>query len=202
MFLPHWCKLLQSLSLQRAEVGKDDHDIESWSDSRAWWVTVVGFISISVRQGCSWHLRGLLTMPNRQTKESVLWSSSGAMAPSELKLWPRLLRWFEALGVCWHPPGVVPRFLWTESLGRMLGYVGWHVWLLLRSLGVQGSSQQPHDLPTFPRPSAQGLSPQGVCCILPRGVSSEPWCFCPLMQPGPKFQFTRGQGTRGTNTAQ
>ncbi len=78
----------------------------------------------------------------------------------------------------------------------MLGYVGWHVWLLLRSLGVQGSSQQPHDLPTFPRPSAQGLSPQGVCCILPRGVSSEPWCFCPLMQPGPKFQFTRGQGTR------
>ncbi len=86
--------------------------------------------------------------------------------------------------------------LWTKSLGRMLGYVGWHVWLLLRSLGVQGSSQQPHDLPTFPRPSAQGLSPQGVCCILPRGVSSEPWCFCPLMQPGPKFQFTRGQGTR------
>ncbi len=47
-----------------------------------------GFHKHICTPGCSWHLRGLLTMPNRQTKESVLWSSSGAMAPSELKLWP------------------------------------------------------------------------------------------------------------------
>ncbi len=34
-------------------------------------------------------------------------------------------------------------------------------------------------------PSAQGLSPQGVCCTLPKGLSSEPWFFahwCNLCQ--------------------
>ncbi len=50
-----------------------------WSDSRAWWVTHVDLLSLPDAQGCSRHLRVLPTMPNRQTKESVFWSSSGAV---------------------------------------------------------------------------------------------------------------------------
>ncbi len=64
-----------------------------WSDSRAWWVTRVGFLSIPVRPGILKTPTHFANHAQLLDKESVLWSSSGAMAPCKLRLWPRLLRW-------------------------------------------------------------------------------------------------------------
>ncbi len=69
--------------------------LSPWSDSRAWWVTRVGFLSIPVRPGVAHeNLRGVTNHAQPSDQNNLCCGRPrGAMAPSELELWPRLLRW-------------------------------------------------------------------------------------------------------------
>ncbi len=100
-------------------------------------------------------------------------SFPGALAPCELKLWPRLHQWAKTPGFWWNTPGEnAANSLWTESLGRWPGNVG-------KSCGCCDDPCTPRDLnnshtchPTYPNIRPKDLVHR-ESRHHPRGVSTD-----------------------------
>ncbi len=69
----------------------------------------------------------------------------------------------------------------------MLGHVGWNVWVLWRSLGVQGSSQQPHISPTFPGHRPKDSVHKEFAALSPAGCLQNPDVFAHWCNLGQSF---------------
>ncbi len=167
-----------------------------WSDSRAWWVTRVGFLSIPVRPGIlktPKHFANHAQLLDQRICVMVVLRCHGSLQTETLA---QVASVVEGLGVWWHPARVVPQLHANWILGPKVGSCRVKCVGVVKVPGRTGIITTTAHFTHISRPSAQGLSPQGVCCTLPSGVSSEPWCFCPLMQPGAKFWFARSHGTR------
>ncbi len=183
----HWCNPCQILSLQGPWWQRTTMTWSPWSDSRAWWVTRVGFLSIPVRPGIlktPKHFANHAQLLDQRICVMVVLRCHGSLQTETLA---QVASVVEGLGVWWHPARVVPQLHANWILGPKVGSCRVKCVGVVKVPGRTGIITTTAHFTHISRPSAQGLSPQGVLLHSPQRVSSEPWCFCPLMQPGAKF---------------